>query len=73
MLKRGGNSELLRSQNASPCRVTTFTECNNTAGLIYIILDTGKVCLCDTNYRLSDKDPCPERGLNHSEVVIREQ
>ncbi|APW35581.1 hypothetical protein BWX40_12040 [Prevotella intermedia] len=30
-----------------------------------------KVCLCDTNCRLSHKDPCPKWGLNHSEVVIR--
>ena len=33
-------------------------------------LDIGKVCLCNTNRRLYHKDPCPERGLNHSKVVI---
>ena len=34
------------------------------------LLDTGKVCLCPTNYCFADKDPCPKRGENHSEVVI---
>ena len=34
------------------------------------LLDTGKVCLCTTNCHLSHKDPCPQRGINHSEVVI---
>ena len=34
-------------------------------------LDNSKVCLCDTNCHLYHKDPCPKRGLNHSEVVIR--
>lgn len=41
-------------------------------GLSASILDIGKVCLCDTNRSLSHKDPCPERGINHSKVVIRE-
>lgn len=36
-------------------------------------LDISKVCLCPTNCHLSHKDPCPDRGINHSEVVIREQ
>ena len=36
-------------------------------------LDIGKVCLCTTNCHLYHKDPCPERGLNHSKVVIRKQ
>lgn len=54
--------EELHSRNASLCRVTAFNECSNTAGLIYIILGIGKMCLCDTNFRLSHKDPCPERG-----------
>ena len=34
------------------------------------LLDTGKVCLCTTNCHLYHKDPCPKRGINHSEVVI---
>ena len=38
-------------------------------GLINLFLDIGKVCLCTTNYHLYHKDPCPERELNHSEVV----
>nr|WP_199897126.1 hypothetical protein [Prevotella aurantiaca] len=63
MWKDGGNSEVLHSRNASLCRVTVFTECSNTAGLINLFLDIGKVCLCDTNCRLSHKDPCPERGI----------
>jgi len=37
----------------------------------YLFLYTGKVCLCNTNRRLYHKDLCPERGLNHSKVVIR--
>ena len=37
------------------------------------LLDTGKVCLCPTNCHLSHKDPCPNRGGNHSKVVITEQ
>lgn len=69
MLKRGGNSELLRSRNASLCRVTAFNECSNTAGLIYIILDIGKVCLCTTNCHLYHKDPCPKGEMNYSKVV----
>ena len=69
MWKHGGNFELLYSRNASLCRVTVFTECSNTAGLINLFLDIGKVCLCTTNYHLYHKDPCPERELNHSEVV----
>ena len=32
-----------------------------------------KVCLCTTNCHLYHKDPCPKRGINHSEVVIKEQ
>ena len=32
-----------------------------------------KVCLCTTNCHLSYKDPCPDRGINHSKVVIKEQ
>ena len=31
-----------------------------------------KVCLCTTNCHLSHKDPYP-KGVNHSEVVIKEQ
>ena len=54
-------------------RVTSFAECSNTDGLIHIILNRGKVCLCTTNYHLYHKDPCLEGGLNHSEVVIRKQ
>ena len=53
-------AELPHSQNA----VTQL-------GLINLFLDIGKVCLCTTNYHLYHKDPCPERGLNHSKVVIR--
>ena len=34
------------------------------------LLDTGKVCLCPTNCHLYHKDPCPQRGINHSEVMI---
>ena len=73
MWKHGGNSELLRLPNTSLCRVIALTECSNTAGLINLFLYTGKVCLCTTNCRLYHKDPCPERGLNHSKVVIRTQ
>ncbi len=40
---------------------------------IVSFLDIGKVCLCNTNRCLYHKDPCPKRGLNHSEVVIRNQ
>ncbi|AUI55682.1 hypothetical protein CRM71_09885 [Prevotella jejuni] len=36
----------------------------------YLFLYTGKVCLCTTNCHLYHKDPCPERGLNHSKVVL---
>ena len=32
-------------------------------GLINLFLDIGKVCLCDTNCRLSHKDPCPKWGI----------
>ena len=38
--------------------------------IIESLLDTGKVCLCTTNCHLYHKDPCPKRGINHSEVVI---
>ena len=31
------------------------------------------MCLCTTNCHLYHKDPCPKRGINHSEVVIKEQ
>ena len=34
-------------------------------------LDIGKVCLCDTNWRLYHKDPCPEGEMNYSKVVIK--
>ncbi len=34
-------------------------------------LDIGKVCLCPTNSVSADKDPCPEREMNYSKVVIR--
>ena len=36
-------------------------------------LDIGKVCLCDTNWRLYHKDPCPEGEINYSKVVIKKQ
>ena len=42
-------------------------------GLIIPIFYISKVCLCTTNCHLYHKDPCPERGLNHSKVVIRKQ
>lgn len=71
MWKDGGNPEQLQSSNASLCRVTAFNECSNTAWAYNPIFYISKVCLCDTNYRLSHKDPCPEGGLNHFEVVIR--
>ena len=71
MWKRGGGSELLRSPNASLCRVAAFDECSNTAGLINLFLYTGKVCLCNTNRRLYHKDPCPEGEMNYSKVVIK--
>ena len=67
----GGNSELQHSSNASLRRVTVFNECSNTAGAYNPIFYISKVCLCPTNCHLSHKDPCPERGLNHSKVVIR--
>ncbi len=51
-------------------RVTVFNECSNTAGAYNPIFYISKVCLCTTNCNLYHKDPCPERGLNHSEVVI---
>ena len=70
MWKDGGNSELLHSSNASLRRVTVFNECSNTAGAYNPIFYISKVCLCTTNCHLYHKDPCPERGLNHSEVVI---
>ena len=47
-----------------------FNECSNTAGAYNPIFYISKVCLCTTNCNLYHKDPCPERGLNHSEVVI---
>ena len=34
-------------------------------------LGIGKVCLCDTNWRLYHKDPCPEGEMNYSKVVIK--
>ena len=72
MWKDGINSEVLHSSNASLRRVTTFTECSNTAGAYQSLscYSSSKVCLCPTNCHLYHKDPCPERGLNHSEVVI---
>ena len=73
MWKDGGNSELLHSSNASLRRVTVFNECSNTAGAYNPIFYISKVCLCTTNCHLYHKDPCPERGLNHSKVVIRKQ
>ena len=73
MWKRGGNSELLRSPNASLCRVAVFDECSNTAWAYNPIFYISKVCLCTTNCRLYHKDPCPEGGLNHSKAVIRKQ
>ena len=36
-----------------------------------ISVTISKVCLCNTNLQLYHKDPCPERGLNHSKVAIR--
>ena len=36
-------------------------------------LDIGKVCLCNTNFQLYHKDPCPEGEMNYSKVVIRNQ
>ena len=60
MWRHGENSELLRSKDTSLCRVTMFTECSKTAGLIHIILYTGKVCLCTTNCHLYHKNPCPK-------------
>ena len=73
MWKDGGNSEVLHSSNASLRRVTVFSECSNTVWAYNPIFYISKVCLCTTNCRLYHKDPCPERGLNHSEVVIRKQ
>ena len=73
MWKGGGNSEQLHSSNANPCQVTAFIECSNTAGAYNPIFYISKVCLCTTNCHLYHKDPCPERGLNHSKVVIRKQ
>ncbi|WP_257898451.1 hypothetical protein [Segatella salivae] len=54
MWKDGGNSEVLHSSNASLRRVTVFSECSNTAGLIHIILDTARcvfvpqIAICTT-------------------------
>lgn len=73
MWKDGGNSELLHSSNASLRRVTVFNECSNTAGAYNPIFYISKVCLCTTNCHLYHKDPCPERGLNHSKVVMKKQ
>ena len=73
MWKDGGNSEVLHSSNASLRWVTVFSECSNTAWAYNPIFYISKVCLCTTNWHLYHKDPCPERGLNHSKVVIRKQ
>ena len=73
MWKDGGNSEELHSSNASLRWVTVFSECSNTAWAYNPIFYISKVCLCTTNCHLYHKDPCPERGLNHSKVVIRKQ
>ena len=70
MWKDGGNSEVLRSRNTSLCRVTSFGEYSNTAWVYNPIFYISKVCLCPTNSVFADKDPCPKRGENHSEVVI---
>ena len=70
MWKDGGNSEVLHSSNVSLRRVTVFSECSNTVWAYNPIFYISKVCLCTTNYHLYHKDPCPERGLNHSKVVI---
>ena len=52
------------SRSRHPTRVDTS---------IVLVLDIGKVCLCNTNLQLYHKDPCPEGEMNYSKVVIKKQ
>ena len=73
MWKDGGSSELLRSPNASLCRVTAFDECSNTAGFINIILATARCVFVPQIAICTTKTLAPIGGLNHSKVVIKKQ
>ena len=73
MMENSQNTEVLHSSNASLRRVTVFSECSNTAGLIHIILDTARCVFVPQIAICTTKTLAPIGGLNHSKVVIKKQ